>query len=102
MYAEGTSADAVAFNCVQRGHQQALETFPTFLACSLLGGVRHPVLATAAGLVYIRARNTWARLYAEGGASNRYASAWSVYIWRTLVGVSVASLSFAAGTAGLF
>jgi hypothetical protein len=28
---------------------QALETFPTFLAVSLLGGVRHPLFVTAAG-----------------------------------------------------
>ena len=54
--AEGTSEAAKGFNCVQRGHQQALETYGSFVALSLVGGVRHPLLTTAAGLVWTTAR----------------------------------------------
>ena len=35
MYATGKDKKSVTFNCIQRGHQQALETFSTVLACSL-------------------------------------------------------------------
>merc|ERR1719324_1609525 len=46
MYAEGFSQLSKEFNCVQRGHQQALETYPQILVCSLVGGIRHPILTS--------------------------------------------------------
>jgi hypothetical protein len=108
---------------------QALETFPTFLAVSLLGGVRHPLFVTAAGtphkhhrspfhththtlpfpliftplpgVTWIIGRLRWASCYAEGGASARYNSFWSKYIWYSLIGCAVAATSFALGLAGV-
>merc|ERR1719369_1166068 len=46
MYAEGFDENAKRFNCLQRGHQQALETFPSVLVCSMIGGLRHPILTS--------------------------------------------------------
>jgi hypothetical protein len=43
LYAEGFSEPAQKFNCVQRAHQHALETFPQFLALSVVGGIRFPL-----------------------------------------------------------
>ena len=82
--------------------RQALETFPSFLALSLLGGARHPLVVTAAGVAWIAARLQWAKCYAEGGPANRYSSKWSAFVWYSLLGAAVASLSFAGGVAGAF
>ena len=129
MYAAGTSKDALAFNCVQRGHQQArtraaaravarvrsssrhaltdcsapqaLETFPTFLAVSLLGGLRHPYLVTLAGGAWIAGRLRWAACYAADGPAGRYGSVWSRFIWYGLVVNAAATVSFALGLAGV-
>lgn len=60
MYATGKDAKSVKFNCVQRGHHHALETFPMLLAASLVGGVRYPVSVAAFGLLWIKARFAWA------------------------------------------
>lgn len=55
MYATGKDAKSIKFNCVQRGHQQALETFPMLLAASLVGGIRYPVSVAAFGLLWMKA-----------------------------------------------
>lgn len=55
-YAAGDSENAVKFNCVQRGHQQALETYPMFLVLSIIGGIKHPVTTALAGVLWIHAR----------------------------------------------
>ncbi len=68
---------------------------------SLLGGVRHPLLVTAAGVTWIVGRLRWADCYAQGGASARYNSFWSKYIWYSLIACAVASMSFALGLVGL-
>jgi glutathione S-transferase len=43
---------ADAFNRVQRGHMNYFETLGTFTIMALLGGLKHPLLATAASLLY--------------------------------------------------
>ena len=47
LYADMTAAQAdkkkELFNCYQRGHQNALETYPGFLMLLFLGGIKHPV-----------------------------------------------------------
>ena len=123
MYADSSTKEGRAFNCVQRGHQQALETYPQFLALSLIGGVQHPLLTTAAGAAWIAARLQWAKDYAEhgpgatsaapprsGGASaptdvqptlrtgaeGRYNAKYSRFIWYSMIAGMVASLSTAA------
>merc|ERR1719271_997227 len=63
LYAEGFSQEAKEFNCCQRAHQQALETYTNFVVCSLIGGIRQPLVTTIAGVVYIIARTKWAKGY---------------------------------------
>merc|ERR1712195_120495 len=48
MYVSGDSERAMYFNCTQRGHQQALETYASFVGLSLVGGIRHPIITSAA------------------------------------------------------
>jgi len=61
MYATGKDKKSVTFNCIQRGHQQALETFSTVLACSLIGGIRYPLSTWIFGVGYIKSRMEWAK-----------------------------------------
>jgi len=46
IYAEGFSETATLFNCVQRSHQHALETFTQFVSFSCVAGLKFPVTAT--------------------------------------------------------
>jgi len=61
-----------AFNCIQRGHQNALETLPHTLAFLLIGGVKHPLIASGAGLLWIAGRVGYMAGYASGIPDKRY------------------------------
>jgi glutathione S-transferase len=85
MYAEGFSDTGKVFNCIQRGHQQALETYPQFVVLSLIGGFQYPASVALGGLLWAYARLKWAEGYGTGTPSNRY-SHWSSYgIWTSLL-----------------
>jgi hypothetical protein len=84
-YAEGDSEDAKKFNCVQRGHQQALESWPSFLACSLLGGLSYPLTTALFGVSWCYARLEWAEGYAES-VERRYKGTGRM-IWYSWLGV---------------
>jgi glutathione S-transferase len=43
---------ADAFNRVQRGHQSMFESLTSMTALGLIGGIKHPMAATIAGVVY--------------------------------------------------
>ncbi|KAJ8637290.1 hypothetical protein MRB53_011557 [Persea americana] len=68
---ESENKDAKLFNCVQRGHQNSLETLPLFLASLLVGGIRHPLISAGLGAFYTVARFFYFRGYATGIPSNR-------------------------------
>lgn len=95
MYSAGTDPKANKFNCIQRGHQQALETYTSFVVCSLVGGVSHPYFVAAAGVAWMVGRWKWAEGYATGDTAARYGSFWSRFIWYSLLGVMTASMSTA-------
>jgi glutathione S-transferase len=65
LYAEGNSDDALRFNCIQRGHQQALETYTQFTWFMLMGGCLCPLSATLAGVVWCMSRIAYAKAYVE-------------------------------------
>mmetsp|Transcript_5516 Transcript_5516/g.15213 ORF Transcript_5516/g.15213 Transcript_5516/m.15213 type:complete len:182 (-) Transcript_5516:133-678(-) len=95
VYATGTDANSIKFNCIQRGHQQALETYTSFVVLSLLGGATHPFFVTAAGIAWIVGRWKWAEGYATGDPTARYTSMWSRFVWYSLLGVATAAMSTA-------
>jgi len=80
------------FNCVQRGHQNAVENYPTALLMLLLGGVKHPVVATVGGIVYFAGRITYASGYASGDPKKRSKG---FYMYFGLIANLVASISLA-------
>lgn len=95
MYAEGFSQHAKQFNCVQRGHQQALETYTFFVVGSVIGGFKFPVTTALAGVLWLVARYVWARGYKTGEPSNRYQNFLSHGIWTSLLMVMATTLSTA-------
>lgn len=52
LYAEGTNAVSVKFNCTQRAHQNTLENLPVFLIMQILLAQAYPMLASALGVAW--------------------------------------------------
>lgn len=86
LYAEGDGQKAKEFNCVQRGHQQALETYPQFLLLSAFGGLGYPLTTTCLGVLWVMARMSFAAGYATGEPSNRFNSRLCHHIYTPLIG----------------
>ncbi|RDX90438.1 Microsomal glutathione S-transferase 3, partial [Mucuna pruriens] len=68
---ESENKDANLFNCVQRGHQNSLETMPIFFMLAILGGLKHPCVCAALGALYTVARYFYFTGYATGEPKNR-------------------------------
>jgi len=95
LYAEGFSEEATHYNCVQRAHQNALETHASFLVLSVIGGWGHPLLVTVAGAVWIFARIQYAASYATamtapGGSG---AAGLGLHTWSSLLLIVAAAVS---------
>ncbi|XP_072972932.1 uncharacterized protein [Typha angustifolia] len=68
---ESENKDAKLFNCVQRGHQNSLESMPVFFTMLLVGGIQHPVIGAGLGLLYTIARFFYFKGYSTGVPENR-------------------------------
>ncbi|KAF3641647.1 hypothetical protein BC332_05053 [Capsicum chinense] len=72
MYAiESENKDAKFFNCVQRGHQNSIEAMPMFFMLMIVGGIRHPLICSSLGAVYIVSRYFYFTGYSTGDPQNR-------------------------------
>eukprot|EP00548_Thalassiothrix_antarctica_P002497 CAMPEP_0194147196 /NCGR_PEP_ID=MMETSP0152-20130528/22581_1 /TAXON_ID=1049557 /ORGANISM="Thalassiothrix antarctica, Strain L6-D1" /LENGTH=193 /DNA_ID=CAMNT_0038847907 /DNA_START=58 /DNA_END=636 /DNA_ORIENTATION=+ len=89
LYVEGNTVHARAFNCVQRSHQQILETLPQYLLFSAIAGISFPLTTSASCLLWLYARIVWAKGYqkSEGDIKKRYDHPISKHIWTTLIAV---------------
>jgi uncharacterized MAPEG superfamily protein len=90
-YAEGFSRHAKKFNCAQRAHQQTMETYPTFVFCSLVGAMAFPVTTALAGFVWSYSRQVWSKGYQSGNPSHRYSHWTAFHIWTSLLAVIFAA-----------
>jgi glutathione S-transferase len=90
---EGTSKHAKAFNCVQRSHQQMLETLPGYFITVLVTGLEYPVVAFVLASGWLVSRMVWVKGYAAsmGDASKRYSHPLSHYFWDFKLGLLAAS-----------
>ncbi|XP_054817879.1 uncharacterized protein LOC129317585 [Prosopis cineraria] len=68
---ESENKDAKLFNCVQRGHQNSLEMMPMFFMLMILGGLKHPCICAALGVIYVVARYFYFTGYSTGDPQNR-------------------------------
>lgn len=87
LYAQGTSSNARAFNCVQRSHQHIFENFTQALATGMVAAVHYPVMAGLSSLAYAVGRITNSIGYAnsEGDPMKRYSLPFSKYLWYGLM-----------------
>lgn len=85
LYVEGNTENAKLFNCAQRGHQQAFETYTQFVTFSLVSGLSFPVSTALCGLVWCISRFYWASGYAKGEPAKRYEHMLGAGIWFTLI-----------------
>ncbi|CAG8709455.1 11098_t:CDS:2, partial [Cetraspora pellucida] len=85
MYAskEETENDSkkMVFNCYQRAHQNTLENYPQFLYTLVFGGLKHPILSSIGGGIWILVFNINIllcdiHLYFVGGHKGRLVYAW--------------------------
>jgi len=63
--------DNKEFNCVQRAHQNFLETYPQFMMLLFIGGLQFPTLTAAGGMIYLAGRIVYAHGYYSGDPSKR-------------------------------
>lgn len=86
------------FNCYQRAHQNTLEIVPFFLALVFAGGLRHPLIASGSGGIFLVARIVYSLGYYTGDPKKRIPGAMLCMVsMMTLLGCSV---SGAAGFLG--
>lgn len=89
---ESENKDAKLFNCVQRGHQNSLEMMPMFFILMVLGGMRHPCVCAAMGIVYIVSRYFYFTGYSTGDPMKRLTI--GRYGFLALLGLMICSISF--------
>jgi glutathione S-transferase len=94
LYVDGNTKPARAFNCVQRSHQQMIETLTQFNISAMLSALNYPVVAAFLALLHLISRKVWCRCYAgsEGEPGKRYDHSLSKHIWTSLLGLLILSL----------
>ena len=97
-YPEMTSDKYPLFNCYQRAHQNTLENIPFFLAMLPFGGLRHPLVAAAAGAAWIVTRVIYSLAYYTGDPKKRLPGVYSSYF--ALLIILLCTVSTAAGLIG--
>jgi glutathione S-transferase len=87
-----------AFNAVQRGHQNMLETHYAMLWLMTLGGLKHPLGSAIAGAVYSVGRIVYAYGYESGDVKKRvYGSLFFYPAYFTAVGFTVSLMGTLLG-----
>jgi len=86
------------FNCYQRAHQNALETYTMFVVLLFLSGMQYPLISAVAGIVWCVGRIFYAIGYYSGDPDKR--QKWPIpivtplYIFGSLLVLLGGSISF--------
>mmetsp|Transcript_7392 Transcript_7392/g.8346 ORF Transcript_7392/g.8346 Transcript_7392/m.8346 type:complete len:147 (+) Transcript_7392:27-467(+) len=86
------------FNNVQRGHMNMLEIFQSYLAMSLLGGVKHPLIVAGGSIAWNVGVYLYQLGYTEGAAARYKKGGFVKYIG--LLASLGSSVSFAGSLLG--
>ncbi|KAL0855619.1 hypothetical protein Bca101_060772 [Brassica carinata] len=89
---ESENKDAKLFNCIQRGHQNALEMMPMYFILMILGGMKHPCICTGLGLIYNISRFFYFKGYSSGDPTKRLTI--GKYSFLGLFGLMICTISF--------
>jgi len=104
LYVDGNTPHAKAFNCVQRSHQQALETLTQMAVFTAVASAVFPVAAGLNMACWWYGRFVWATGYAESGgdASKRYDHPLAFMAMATVLGQFLLAVAAAGEVAGLW
>jgi MAPEG family len=104
LYVDGHTKHSMAFNKVQRSHQNILESITHLVVSALFSSLVFPVTATFCVLLAFLARITWTSGYSDPSADPiaRYRHFLASHIWSSLVALSIMSFMTATQILGLF
>uniref|UniRef100_A0A7S4N2J1 Glutathione S-transferase 3, mitochondrial n=1 Tax=Guillardia theta TaxID=55529 RepID=A0A7S4N2J1_GUITH len=71
LYAPAGHKHEEAFNCVQRAHQNTLESFPMVMMQMLLCGLKYPLTSAVCGGIWVVGRFLYGYGYANNGPKGR-------------------------------
>eukprot|EP00244_Chara_vulgaris_P002265 TRINITY_DN13883_c0_g2_i3.p1 TRINITY_DN13883_c0_g2~~TRINITY_DN13883_c0_g2_i3.p1 ORF type:complete len:150 (-),score=18.14 TRINITY_DN13883_c0_g2_i3:298-747(-) len=63
------------FNCIQRGHQNSLESLPQFFVLLILAGLQFPYVSALVGTIFVIGRILYFIGYSSGNPAGRLAGA---------------------------
>ena len=65
--------DAEAFNCIQRAHQNTLESYSVVMLQMMAAGLRYPLTSAFCGFMWVLGRVVYGYGYSVGGPKGRMA-----------------------------
>jgi len=92
LYAPDSNPQAKAFNCIQRGHQNTLENYPSFLLMLGLGSIEYPLVSSIGGAIWLLGRLAYFQGYASGQPEKRRYGAFAYIGFFTMMGCAVKTI----------